>query len=359
MKKLRISYGRDPAPSGGGFYWPESPSKRLELLSVKRNNPAVFESVYQCRPGQREGSIFLESDFAYYDPPKGLSDGVIRPEIAFWCSKFHALIGAWDTAFEATAESDHTVGLAAGLLPCDQYHCGEDPLVYGPCEPHLDIYILDLIREKLDWGDLVKTFRSFHRKWQPLLHVVEKRGTGISLYQSMNQINIAVEGVMTTEGKRARAVSGTEAGSVQGWFRQHRVLLPKDTPWVPQYKIELKDFTGEDDADDDQVDATVHLVNYAIQTGGGMAMISSEWTPERVNEIIDDQANSPDLAPQLVPANREMLAYIHMSPQFSNDPFEGMCHRCDQWEQGYCKEHKRQTVALDTCHLYLPRVAVA
>jgi predicted phage terminase large subunit-like protein len=348
MIKLRVKYGHDPDPVGGAFYWPSSPAKRKELLSVKRNHPAAYESVYQCRPGQREGSIFLEEDFSYYVSPKRLELGVSEPEVQAFLQRFHSIVIAWDTAFESTADSDHTVGIAAGLMPCDKYHRGEDSVTFGPCEPHLDVYLLDLIRDKLDWGGLVSSFRQFNRKWAPLVNLVEKRGTGISLYQSMPAVGITVEGVQSNESKRARAVAGNEAGSVQGWFRQHRVLIPKEVSWALRYKTELKDFTGEDDADDDQVDASVHLVNYAIQQGGSFALISSDWTPERVDEIIKDQEEFQESRVAFM-GRVEMLNFIQLAPSMSENPFYGTCSMCVSNVGGYCKVQRRLVVSLDSC----------
>lgn len=358
--KFRIIYGVDPDPGPHGFYWPTSPSKRREIMSVRRNHPAVFESVYQCRPGRREGVIFIEEDFRYYQPPKNLALGISDPEVAKFCAQFYAIAAGWDTAMEAESDSNHTVGMIAGLLPCSQYHRGEDSLIYGECEPHLDVYMLDRTRKKLRFGDLVAEFRSMHQKWNPNPHVVEKKGSGIQLYQSMPAVGIHVEGVSSNESKRARAINGVEAGSTQGWFKQWRVHLPHGAEWVPDYKTEMKDFTGEGDSDDDQVDATVHLTNYAIQTGTSMALTSSDWQPENVDEIMDRQESLPEITSAYVSTPRfELLSWIQLAPEYASDPFADTCHKCgtqmiDGQPTGYCRRWQRSVVALDTCEHFAP-----
>lgn len=357
--KIKLRYGVDPDPGPHAFYWPDSPSKRKELLSVKRNHPATFESVYQCRPGKREGSIFLESDFVEYLPPSNLSAGISDPEVRNFCSRFHAIICSWDTAIEATHESDHTVGLAAGLLPCEEYHRGEDPAIYGPCEPHLDVYLLDLVRKKVQWGDLVSEFRSFNRKWTPQLHVVEKKASGIQLYQAMSSIGISIEGEPANTSKYTRAVSGTEAGSTQGWFRQWRVRTPRGAPWAEAYKVEMKDFTGDDDSEDDQVDATVHLTNYAIRSGGQIALMSSDWRPENVDKIISDQESLPDPSLAYVPPRAELLSWLQMAPEFSADPFAEHCVACLNNINGYCRVQKRRVIDLDQCEHFFARAGAS
>ncbi len=353
--KLKLPYGSDTDGHGNAFFWPGSPTKRAELLSVKRNHPAAYESVYQCRPGQRQGSIFLASDFSYYLPPPKLELGVAQSAISEFLSRFQMIVAAYDTAYENTRDSDPTVGIAAGLLYCDKYHRGEDPLIIGECDPHFDVYILDLFREFISWGDLITAIRKFHHKWYPQVHVVEKRASGISAYQTLPSMGITVEGVPSVESKLARAISGTEAGSVQGWFRQHRVRLPLGSvsPWVEPLIREMKDFTGDDDSQDDQVDAIVHLVNYAIQNGSGMAMLPSSWAPELVDAMLEEQASRPTIEPAFA-SQRAILEYIHMLPAYSNDPFYGTCGRCTRQTNNFCDYQRRMVSALDGCDNFTP-----
>lgn len=351
--KLRVPYGKDPDGHGNAFFWPSSPSKRGELLSVKRNHPSAYESVYQCRPGQRKGSIFLESDFAYYRPPPKLEMGVSNSDVSAFLSRFHMIAAGWDTAYENTKDSDPTVGIVAGFNYCDQYHRGEDPVLVGPCDPHFDVYILDLFREYVPWGDLVTAFRKLHNKWYPQTHVVERRASGISIYQTLPSVGINVEGVNSIESKLARAISGTEAGSVQGWFRQHRVRLPSGSPWVESYVREMKDFTGDDDSSDDQVDATVHLVNFAIQNGTAVALMPSSWAPETVDVIMAEQSAFSTLSTRTA-SRRTVVEFLSFLPSFSDDPFYGTCGRCKHAENLFCPLQDRRVSALDGCEQFLP-----
>jgi predicted phage terminase large subunit-like protein len=312
--------------------------------------------VYQCRPGQRQGSIFLSSDFSYYAAPPKLELGVAQSSIADFLSRFHMVAAAWDTAYENTRDSDPTVGIVAGFLYCDKYHRGEDPLIIGECEPHLDVYILDLFRELIPWGELVTAIRTFHHKWYPQVHIVERRASGISVYQTLPSMGITVEGVNSVESKLARAISGTEAGSVQGWFRQHRVRFPLGSvsPWVEPLVREMKDFTGDDDSADDQVDAMVHLVNYAIQNGAGMAMMPSSWAPELVDAMLNEQASRPNIEPALA-SQRTILEYIRVLPAYSSDPFYGTCGRCIRQTNSFCDYQQRKVSALDGCDNFTPQ----
>lgn len=358
MIQLKVHYGTDPR--GEGFFWPLSEQKRREYASVKRLRPADAQSVYQCRPGEREGSIFLESDFAYFDAPAGmklddLAAGVAHPAVKDFVGRGYALGIGWDTAFEANSTADHTVGIPGLLVPCNRYHRGEDVATYGECEPHYDVLLLDMLRDRLDWGALVGAFRMYNRRWQPQWNVVERRGSGISLVQSMTAVGVNVEGVEAIESKRARAIQGVGAGSVQGWFRQHRVLFPRKAPWLKRVKTELKDFSGVKDATDDIVDAIVHLVVKAIQLGGEGALLPSDWTPERVDGMMLEGASEQlldalDPTSPMTPA--QTIAFLGAMPLNHFDPYDGLCGRCISYESAFCKRWNRPVQALATCDYF-------
>lgn len=335
---------------GAAFFWPGSPQKRAEARTVMRLRPIVFQSVYQLNPGAREGQIFLESDFTTYTPPQDLELGIQSPHVrAFMANAQETGVG-WDTAMEAKSTADFTVGVTAMFAPCDKYHRGESPFLLGPCEPHFDVYILDVFREQLDWGGLTAAFRKTHVKWQPEVHVIEKKQSGISLYQAAQAAGMNVEGVTSGESKRARAIEGVGAGSAQGWFRLHRVVFPANAPWLPALKRELKDFSGDGAGKDDQVDAVVHIVNYAIQLGSRCAILPTGWTPERVDAMMMgvEEGQLPNLFPgQRIP---EMVILGMMgSVANSIDPFEHTCGRCHYFSENRCNFHLRSTTSLDQC----------
>lgn len=357
--KVKISYGFDPEgkmPDGSkeGFFWPQSQSKRKESQAVRRNSPSDFESVYQCSPGQREGSIFLEKDFAYYQQPLTLNEGIASSEVKEMCRKGHGVFQAWDTAFSATTDSAHTVGIAGLFSLCNSYHRGEDPLKMGECESHFDVAILDVYRQKLMAGDiggkgLMTAVRQQHMKWQPELEIVENKASGITLIQSLPGMDIPVLGVSAKEGKRARAIKSVDgAGSAQGWFQLHRVLFPKYATWLEALKTELKDFTGDESAVTDQVDAIVHLICHAIELGSKTTMLPTGWSPNRAEPMAAmETMREANLEPQNDKA--AFLAFMGELPLLSGDPFESSCARCLRYENGFCTVHRRQMVAMDIC----------
>lgn len=361
--QLRVRYGFDTYSVKGvvtkeGFYWPSSPQKREEIQSVRRGSVDAFESTYQARPGQREGSIFLEADFAYYrfiDALKieDLIEGIVNKNVQKFVKNSSGIFQSWDTAFSETQNSAWSVCITAMFVACNKYHRNEDILSFGECEPHYDIYILDVYREKLDWGGLVKGFRSQFIKWQPELVLIEKRASGIALFQSMSKAGFTVRGVETTESKRARAVNGVGAGSAQSWFRLHRVLFPEEAPWLSTLKTEMKDFSGADDGVSDQVDAIVHLIRYGIVAGSGGAMLPTGWTPDRGTALEQADVLASMGALQEQKGQSFLLTLIGDLPNMSDDPFEGLCGRCVSYEKdGHCSVMGVKKAAIDSCMYY-------
>ncbi len=262
---------------------------------------------------------------------------------------------AWDTAFSETKNSAFTVCETALFVPCNKYHRGEDPAVFGPCEYHFDVVVLDVFREKMDWGGLTLAFKAQTLKWHPEMSIVEKRASGISLFQAVSSAGFPILGIEATESKRARAINGVGAGSVQGWHRQHRVLYPIDASWFPEYKRELKDFTGADGERSDQVDAHVHMGQHAIKEGSHSALLPTGWTPERGTQTGDaplspglDQMNYADPRAMLLMNLGNLDTYVI-------DPFEGLCDRCSNYSRGFCSLWNQKKVAMDSCPAFSPR----
>lgn len=362
--KLQISYARDPSKLG--FYWPESEQKKRELLSVFRQSPAIFESTYQGRPGRREGSIFLSADLDnFFHPPldsfglSTLSLGIQSPATAAFTSSAHGVFQAWDTAFSSSAQSAHTACITGLFVPCSSYHCGEDESIFGPCDFHFDILILDVFRERVDWGGLVSALKMQFHKWRPSEIIIEKKASGISLIQSMKNSGLPIIEAHADESKSSRAVNSVgikSAGSVQGWFRQHRVLIPADASctWLDGWRAEMKDFSGDDDASSDRVDATVHLIQRAIFLGSSAASLPSDWQPSR-SELPSRRIDSQQAAMLLdnPDPRAQMLAAIGLLPSWAQDEAWGLCSSCSHYTNGWCRIWSRKTLSLDSCENYV------
>lgn len=364
MRHLRVRYGVDPGrlgPTGQpeSFYWPGSEQKRAEIKTVRLASPADFEAVYQGRPGARQGVVFLSTDMCPYRPPAGLGAGASDPEVAAWLAAGHMVVQAWDTASTTHVTSAYTTGVTALLVGCERYHRGEDPAVYGACPRHFDVFVLEVFRERLGWPGLIRAVPQQYLKWRPQSVLIEDRSSGISLIQSLAASDIPIQAVSTVRGKRDRAVMGIPTidgavGSVQGWYRMHRVRHPEGAPWLGAFEAELKDFSGLEDSHTDQVDSLVHLVTNAIRLGAAAAVLPTGWepeggvptTPEEDRRLLSQAATGrPD-------ARLDAWHILGMLGDDSVDAFDGTCGRCAHNAAGYCRVQRRRVIALDGCHLF-------
>lgn len=359
--KYKAVYGHDPA--GKGFFWVGNDAKRKEIMDVKRNAPATFESTYQCNPGAREGTIFLEEDFASrFIPPGNLGAGISDKAVAVWCDS-GIVIQAWDTAYGQSADSAYTVCVTGLLKFCKHWHKGETDEI-GECDPHFDVHILDVWRDKPDFGELTVAFRKQYQKWKPQTVCVEDKASGIPLIQVFKKTGIHIKGVKVPVGKRERALNVLDGatGSVQGWFRSGRVHFPVEAPWMDALKAEMKDFMGDNSGKKDQVDAIVHLIAYAIQRGSKSAMMSADWSPETVDAkmgVVAGDIEIDQYAMIGVPRGFDMpdqggglsldglIGAMNASILESDDFFGATCARCRHYERGFCTKLKRGVAAID------------
>lgn len=350
--KYKLFYGTDST----GFYWPGSAQKRREILGVKRNQPSTFESVYQGRPGRRVGRIFMADDFNYYPQPPTLALGITDPAMRAFCAK-GVVYQAWDTAFSTSDQSAWSVCVTALFEPCDKYHRDEPFDIFGPCEPHLDVIILDVFREKMDWGGLLNAAKTQNHKWHPENVLIENRATGISLIQTLPASNVPVIGVSTgNAGKGERAVNVIDqkaAASVQGWYRQWRVLHPQEAPWLNDFEAEHKDFTGVDDGSSDQVDANVHLITHAIKIGMSSTLLPTGYGVNRVPNLGSGSPSeiTHDLGITTDPREALLIRLSELEEE-AFDPYAGTCGRCSNYSKGYCRVQQRSVISLDSCEFF-------
>jgi hypothetical protein len=101
---------------------------------------------------------------------------------------------------------------------------------------------------------------------------------------------------------------------------------------MESFRDEHCDFTGEPGKTDDQVDAMIHLVRYAITAGAGGALPSGWTTPEQVNEKMSDRNAIGNI--------NEVI-----------NPFGETCGFCKFYEKRdhLCRRHSRRVSSIDTC----------
>lgn len=221
----------------GAPLWPEAyPLSELETL--KRSVGARdWAALYQQRPSAAEGSIFKREHWHSYTPTETASQALLAS------LKVYHVIQAWDTAFKTKETNDYSVGVTLGVAP-NRY------------------YVLDVWRDRAEFPDLKRAMVAQAAKWKAHSVVIEDTAAGQSLIQELRRgTRLPLVAVKADRDKatRAHAVTPThEAGLV---------YLPPSEPWASAFEDELAGFPTA--PHDDQVDAFVHALTYAMSHVGG------------------------------------------------------------------------------------------
>jgi predicted phage terminase large subunit-like protein len=178
-----------------------------------------FSAQYQQAPVPLGGNLIKWSWFKFYNAPPDPRPG-------------DSLIVSWDTALSSNQLADFSVCVVL--------------LVRGET-----VYVLDVIRERLEYPDLKRAVLSNYRRWRQMVPVcsllIEKKGFGLSLIQDLRRENIHAIGVDPDGDKILRMAAQTapiEAGAVH---------LPSHAPWLDEFKKEVLSFPKG--RHDDQIDA--------------------------------------------------------------------------------------------------------
>jgi predicted phage terminase large subunit-like protein len=193
------------------------------LLQIKRElGSATFEAQYQQQPIPEEGGLVKWSWFATYDarPNRVVND---------------RLVISWDTAQKDREVNDYSAGIVALV------------------KPNGFVFILDVIRERLDFPSLRRRVVDEAKRRHPAITLIEQSGSGTPLVQDLHG-KIQVIPIIPSEEKVVRFQAGTptiEAGQVH---------LPLRAPWLETFKREILSFPAS--KNDDQVDALSQLLTY-------------------------------------------------------------------------------------------------
>lgn len=198
------------------------PQQVLDELRVAMGS-AAFSAQYQQQPVPPGGNMIKWNWFGVWTHP---------PEKKGYSSK---IVQSWDTALKSNQLADYSVGITA-LVEKDA------------------IYILDVVRERLDYPALKKRIVREKEHWDADIVLIEDKGSGQSLIQDLRADLIFAKAILPVGDKIVRMSACTakiESGAV---------LLPRSARWLDEFKTELMAFP--DGVHDDQVDALSQLINW-------------------------------------------------------------------------------------------------
>ncbi len=131
--------------------------------------------------------------------------------------------------------------------------------------PKNELALIDLIHTRLETPDQVSLFKQQHLKWKPVKQWVATRGLGISLFQTLKNEGLPVDGIQEDTDKVSRFIpAATRIATGSVYFL--------DTlPGLHDYETELLGFPNA--AHDDRVDITSMAVQVVIENpfSGGKA----------------------------------------------------------------------------------------
>ena len=188
-----------------------------------------------------------EYNFAgqYQQQPAPLGGGMVKAE---WFksyvpgaqpSKFDMVFQSWDTANKSTELSDFSVCTTWG-------------------RKNKKFYLLDVLRQRLDYPDLKRAVRSHADQFRPTNILIEDKASGTQLIQEL--IREGTSGVtryQPTVEKIMRLHSVTN--TIENGF----VYLPTEAHWRAVYLHELTVFPNG--KHDDQADSTSQALDWAKQ----------------------------------------------------------------------------------------------
>lgn len=169
----------------GEALWPEhgfdekwAAKKKIEV------GTRTWQALYQQNPAPSEGNILQKKWWRYYH---------VMP------AQFDEIIQSWDMTFKDKKENDYVVGQIWGRIGADKY-------------------LLDQLREQLDFPKTLKAMRQMYKKWpQARVKLVEDKANGSGIISMLKHEIPGIIAVNPEGSKEARvwAVSADiEAGNV-------------------------------------------------------------------------------------------------------------------------------------------------
>lgn len=216
----------------GEALWPDKHTE-AELEKMRLKSALNYAGQYQQRPAPMEGNIFKR--FRFY---KELPDDL------------YFKVHSWDFTFKKSKTSDYVVGSN-----------------WGKRKSNKDIYLIDLVREKMTFSESLEAIKSFaikHPDFNAVL--VEDKANGSAIIDSVKGIIKKVIPIQPTGSKEERAEACApiwDAGEI--WIPH-----PSLCPWIEDFVNEHKVFPNG--KHDDQVDSATQAVEYLDKSGSGASM---------------------------------------------------------------------------------------
>ncbi|MCZ8170510.1 MAG: phage terminase large subunit, partial [Brevundimonas sp.] len=181
-----------------------------------------FEAQYNQRPLPPGGALFKLEWLRRYDA---------HPPV----HQVEAVLQSWDTAYDIQEQHDYSV-CSTWAVSGKRY------------------FLLDIYRARLEFPNLEKAVYKLREKWGAELVVLEKAGSGISLYQNIRRGNRNLWAVcLSPQGSKQ-----DRASQQSPKFERGEIYVPSKAPWLEVFLSELASFPHG--KHDDQVDSVIQFL---------------------------------------------------------------------------------------------------
>ena len=205
------------------------PKDVLDQIRAEIGNYA-FQAQYQQDPSPGMGDFLTMDDLH-------LVDEIPDPGRIVRC------VQSWDTAVKDGPRCSYSAGLTFG------WHDGEERW-----------YLVDVIRERLKFPDLLDRIRAARRHWRADRVLIESTNLGSGALDILRkEVRSVYVPVTATEGKIERFVAQTD------WMRSGQLVIPTNRPWFDPFRRELLQFPK---GGNDQVDALTQFAAHIRRRQG-------------------------------------------------------------------------------------------
>lgn len=205
--------------------------------------PYIWSALYQQEPSPEAGGIFKRDWFRYYHGNPG--------EDRTWV-EYDDEAGSKHRVEWGALTRFITVDLAASTKEVADYTVAG---VFGMTREKLPkLFLLDLVRSRIEGPDIVPMLRRLMRRWRPTVVGIEKVGFQLALIQQARREGLPVRELEPDRDKVARALAATPL------FEAGRIYFRHGALWLEDLERELLQFpTGEHD---DQVDVLAYASTF-------------------------------------------------------------------------------------------------
>lgn len=217
------------------------PLERLESLR-RTGGEQFFSGQYQQNPVPPGGNRLNWSHWGSYEerPPR---------------DELEIVVQSWDTGMTADVTADYSACTTWGFRDGKWY-------------------LLDVFRQRLDYGDLKRRVVHMSREWRADRIIIENAASGIMLLRELKQER-AIAGKLRSFVPRMDKELRFETQVAR--LEDGNFLLPVQAPWLPEFRHEC--FAFPRGTNDDMVDSMTQFL-MEMFTSRGRAMLRGDERPQ-------------------------------------------------------------------------------